>query len=279
MISLAFLAGVLAAFNPCGFALLPAYLGSIIAGDEVRVNRWHQNVRAVRFSLGMTSGFIAVFGGFALLLTSFAGSIAKFLPLATIIVGVLLLAISLSLILGKVLVLKKLLNPNVAPTRHWPSQVGYGVSFALASLSCTIGPFLAITAAAIHNRDLVRILMLFLTYSLGMGSVVLTLALLVAAAKSNLIIRLKRSQGRISIASGYLLLIVGLYEIWYGWYEIRILHGSQSADPVISFTVSLQSKITQWISSIGTGPLILTIAMSVTLLLFLGLRKRRAIQS
>lgn len=279
MLSLAFLAGVLAAFNPCGFALLPAYLGSIIAGNEVRANRWHQNVRAVRFSLGMTSGFIAVFGGFALLLTSFAGSIAKFLPFATIIVGVLLLAISLSLILGKVLVLKKLLNPNVAPTRHLPSQVGYGVSFALASLSCTIGPFLAITAAAIHDRNVVRILTLFLSYSLGMGSVVLVLALLVAAAKSNLIGKLKRTQGRISIASGYLLLIVGLYEIWYGWYEIRILHGNQSTDPVISFTVSLQSKITQWISNIGTGSLILVIALNVTLLLFLGLRKRKTTQS
>lgn len=277
MVSLAFLAGVLAAFNPCGFALLPAYLGSIIVGDETRPSTWDQNVRAVKFSFGMTSGFIAVFGGFALLLTSFAGSIAKFLPLATIIVGILIILISFSLILGKTLVLRKLFNPNVAPTQHWASQIGYGVSFALASLSCTIGPFLAITAAAIQNKNLVKIMTLFLSYSLGMGSVVLVLALLVAAAKSSLIRKLRGSQGKISIASGYLLLIIGLYEIWYGLFEIRILHGGSSTDPIISFTSSLQSRVTQWVSGISTSSLILTIVIVMVLLLVLGSRKRRVI--
>ena len=57
MISLAFLAGVLAAFNPCGFVLLPAYLTSIIVGDDDNQNSWKYNSRAIRFSLGMTIGW------------------------------------------------------------------------------------------------------------------------------------------------------------------------------------------------------------------------------
>ena len=184
MISLAFLAGVLAAFNPCGFVLLPAYLTTIIVGEDLQVGRWKQNNRALRFSFGMTLGFIAVFGSFALVISSISSSIAKYLPILTVVVGIGLLAIAISLMLGKTLVLRKLANPNIAPTTRWLSQVGYGISFALASLSCTVGPFLAITASAIAQHKLITTFSLFISYALGMGGVVLVLALLVAMTVS-----------------------------------------------------------------------------------------------
>lgn len=274
MISLAFLAGVLAAFNPCGFVLLPAYLTSIILGENSTKRTLVHNARAAKFSIGMTLGFIGVFGIFALVLTSFSGVMAKILPFLTITIGILLIIIALSLIRDKILVLRKLANPNTSPTQTWSSQIGYGISFALASLSCTVGPFLAITATAIRSRDAFKIFSLFLSYSLGMGSVVLVLALLVAAAKSRLIDKIKRSQRKISIISGYFLFFVGFYEIWYGWYEIRILRGTTNKDPVISFMVSIQSSITQKISNIGTGPLVLGAALITSTLLILGLIKR-----
>ncbi|HUX65745.1 MAG TPA: cytochrome c biogenesis protein CcdA [archaeon] len=276
MISLAFLAGVLAAFNPCGFVLLPAYLTSIIVGEDGDEDSWKYNARAIRFSVGMTTGFIGVFGGFALFLSSISSSIERFLPTVTVIVGLALIVIAISLILGKSLVLRKLANPNIAPNRQWLSQIGYGISFALASLSCTVGPFLAITASAISKHNLMSILTLFLTYSVGMGGVVLVLSLLVASARSGLINKLKQSQGKISSLSGYLLLLVGLYEIWYGWYEIRILHGNNSSDPIISFAISIQSKVTQWISNFGTVSLIIAVLVISTTLLLIGRRRRAA---
>lgn len=279
MISLAFLAGVLAAFNPCGFALLPAYLGSIILTEDGSPKRWSQNGRAMKFSLGMTIGFIGVFGSFALVLTSFAGSVAKFLPLATVLIGIFLIVISSTLILKKSLILKKIFNPNMAPTQRWVSQVGYGVSFALASLSCTIGPFLAITAAAIQGRNFFGILTLFISYSFGMGSVVLMLALLVAAARTGFIHKLRGSQGGISVVSGYLLFLVGIYEVWYGWFEIRVFRGMSTSDPIISFASRIESKVIQWISHLGTGSLLAAIVLILTALLLLGARKRKIIRS
>lgn len=276
MISLAFLAGILAAFNPCGFVLLPAYLMSIIVGEDGNEDRWTYNARAIRFSVGMTIGFIGVFGGFALFLSSISNSIEKFLPTVTVIIGLSLTALAIFLILGKTLVIRKLANPNIAPTRQWVSQAGYGISFALASLSCTVGPFLAITASAISQHNLMGILTLFVSYSVGMGSVVLVLSLLVASARSELINRLKQSQGKISSLSGYLLLLVGVYEIWYGWYEIRILRGNNSSDPIISFAISIQSKITQWIAGFGTIYLLVAALGISTTLVLMGRRKRRA---
>lgn len=275
MISLAFLAGVLAAFNPCGFVLLPAYLTSVVAAEsDGPSSTWLFIARALRFSAGMAIGFITVFGGFALFLTSISGAIEKLLPIVTILMGLVIIGLGIALVLNKTILLRKLANPNIAPTNGWLSQIGYGISFALASISCTVGPFLAITASAISKHNLWSIFTLFLSYSLGMAGVVLLLALLVASAQVSAINRLKKSQGRIAQFSGLLLILVGLYEIWYGWYEIRILHDATASDPVITTVIKLQSHVTQWIASIGTTSLVAVLTVPIIALLFAGVKRR-----
>ncbi len=76
-LALAFSAGLVAAFNPCGFALLPAYLTVIVTGsagavgrDDAAVPRAIALRRALGFAVAMTLGFVAVFTAFGLL---FAG--------------------------------------------------------------------------------------------------------------------------------------------------------------------------------------------------------------
>ena len=74
---LALVAGAVAAFNPCGFALLPAYLALLVADSPGtgRGSRAAAVARAVRFSAGMTVGFVAVFGLFGAVITSLAISV------------------------------------------------------------------------------------------------------------------------------------------------------------------------------------------------------------
>jgi cytochrome c-type biogenesis protein len=256
LFSLSLLAGALAAFNPCGFVLLPAYLTSLILTGDIAERKTSIYLRATRFSLGMTVGFIGVFGGFALVVAPFARSIEKFLPIITIIVGIALLSLAIPLILGKSFFLKKLANPNIAPTKSWLSQVGYGITFALVSLSCTVGPFLAISAAAISTKNPIKIITIFITYALGMATIVLALSLFVATAETRIFAIIRRSQGLIGRFSGVLLLIVAVYEIWYGYYEIRIFSGRAISDPIITFASGLQSRVTQLLSGLGVPFLI-----------------------
>jgi len=270
LFSLALLAGALAAFNPCGFVLLPAYLTSLITGEDNGKRTASAYLRATRFSLGMTVGFIGVFGGFALVVVPIADSVTKYLPIITIIVGIALLGLAIPLILGKAIFFKKLANPNIAPKKSWWSQVGYGITFALVSLSCTIGPFLAITAAAINTMNPLKIITVFTTYALGMGIIVLTLALLVATAETRIFAIIRKSQGFIGRISGVLLLIVAFYEIWYGYYEIRVFNGQTSSDPIITFAIGIQSSITQFVAGLGVPFLILLL---ILLILFGVLRK------
>jgi hypothetical protein len=58
-----------------------------------------------------------------------------------------------------------------APTAaSWWSQIGYGVSFALASLSCTIAPFLAVTAGALSAGGPLGVASAFLPTRWAWGS-------------------------------------------------------------------------------------------------------------
>ena len=274
LFSLALLAGALAAFNPCGFGLLPAYLTHVIAGGANPVPGPSLYLRAIRFSLGMTVGFIGVFGGFALFITPIAGTVQKYLPVVTILVGIMLIAWSVSLLLGKNLFLKKIANPNIAPNEKWLSQVGYGVTFALASLSCTIGPFLAITATAVRSRNFLKSLILFATYSLGMGLVVLILALSVAGTRSRFLGKIKSSNHLISILTGLFFLVVGLYQTWYGWFEIRILRGDPVSDPIITFAISIQSRIVRALADVGSISLVILSSAIIAVLLVSGYRSK-----
>lgn len=262
-LSLALLAGSLAAFNPCGFALLPAYLISLLVDKEHHQSKAELYGRALKFTVATTFGFILVFGAFATIIAPFIGSIARFLPYLTVLVGAALFVAGVALILGRALTLAKIRNPNIAPTRKWRTQVGYGITFALASLSCTIGPFLAITATAIQAKNIVMVIVLFSAYAIGMGIVVLILALLVAAARSNWVYRIRNSQKIIGKISGTILIAVGIYVAWYGWYEIRVLSGDNSSDPLISFGTRIQSGITSWVANLGARGVLFSVAITV----------------
>ena len=83
-LALALLAGMIATVNPCGFAMLPAYL-SLVAGTRVR--------RALAASGLMTLGFVAVFGVFALLSAPIAKLLYEWLPVVTVLVGAVMAVI------------------------------------------------------------------------------------------------------------------------------------------------------------------------------------------
>lgn len=77
-------AGMLAAVNPCGFALLPAYLSLLVLGDNIRRRR-----AAVRRVLGLTAamtlGFVAVFGVFGLVISPIASGVQRYLSWVTVV--------------------------------------------------------------------------------------------------------------------------------------------------------------------------------------------------
>ncbi len=270
----ALVAGGVAAFNPCGFALLPAYLGLLVAGDGGS-GRAAAVGRAVRFAAGMTVGFVAVFGVAAAVLVPLAVTFERYLPIVTVVIGIVLVGLGGWLLAGRHLAIPGLAGHGNAPTASWWSQIGYGASFALASLSCTIAPFLAVTAGALAAGGAFAVAATFVAYALGMGIVVLALALAVATARASVVGAMRRTGAVISRVSGALLLAAGAYVAWYGWFEIRVLAGEVTFDPVVSVAVGFQQAVTRSLADLGAGGLIVA-ALCLAALLGTTVLVRRA---
>lgn len=252
-LSIAFVAGVLAAFNPCGFALLPAYLSVlVVGGQDQNPSRAAAYLRAARFSAGMALGLVTVFAAFALVVTPLSLSIEEYLPIFTAVIGMSLVLLGVQLFRGKSITLRRFLNPNIAPKQEFVTQVGYGVTFALGSLSCTIGPFLAISSTALASGSPLTIVLTFGLYGLGMAAVVLILALITAATNKALIARIRSATPVIEKISAALVFVVGLYITVYAWYEIQSYAGKSADNPIIEFALSIQGTLVQWAVTILT---------------------------
>jgi cytochrome c-type biogenesis protein len=251
---LALAAGMLAAINPCGFALLPAYLSLLILGDAA--SRPVAVARALALTGAMTLGFMAVFGLFGLAIAPVAGSIQQHLPWFTIGLGIVLAAIGVWLLIGRTLPGLRLPRGGSKPqagkaiTRSVPSMVAFGASYAIASLGCAIGPFLGIVVASFEAHSLLAGIGLFLVYALGMGLLVGVAAVAISLAQNAFVHKLRRFAPLVSRVAGGLLVVVGAYVAYYGWYEIRVFSGAEVDDPVISFVENVQGHVTGWLDSL-----------------------------
>ncbi len=274
-------AGLVAALNPCGFAMLPGYLALVLVGEDQRVGpvarpRSTAVGRALVATALMALGFLLVFGVFGLVVAPLAASLQQYLPFATVVIGVVMVLLGLWLLAGRELTVLLPRPTRGAPTGRLGSMVGYGVAYALASLSCTVGPFLAVTSASFGTGSLLGGVAAYLAYGVGMAVVVGVLAVTVALAGAAAAARFRRVLPYVNRASGALLVIIGLYVGYYGVYELRLFLGSGSADdPVVGFVVGLQETISGWVDGLGLLPIAAVLAVLVAVGVLVGHRRRR----
>jgi cytochrome c-type biogenesis protein len=277
--TLAVTAGMLAAVNPCGFALLPAYLALFVGGGAQNAGRTTALRRSVVATAAMTGGFTLVFGVFGLVVSPLALSVERWLPWATVVIGSVLLATGGWLLTGRELRLpvpKMKPRADSRPSDSARSMGLYGVSYAVASLSCTVGPFLALTSTAFRGGSLPGVVGVFLAYAAGMGAVVGVLTLAVALSRQAVIARIHSALPYITRASGALLLIAGTYVAYYGWYEIRVLRGEATGDPVIRTATEWQGELTRRLNDLGFWPVLWTAAVLVATLWGMSAIRRRS---
>lgn len=272
LIGVAFAAGLVAALNPCGFAMLPAYLALVVRGDAdgERSDALTALSRAGAATAAMALGFITVFGTFGLLTIAAASTVQRYLPYVTVVIGVVLVALGIWLLLGHDL--KALIPPSRtrwAPTARLGSMFGYGLSYAVASLSCTVGPFLAVTGMAFKGGFRLGGVLVYVAYAAGLTLVVGALAVAAALASSAVADRMRRIIPYLNRISGALLVVVGLYVSYYGLYEVRLFNlGGDPVDPVIAAAGRLQGAVAGWVHQHGAwGWVIALVALSVAALL------------
>ena len=216
----AFAVGLVATVNPCGFVMLPAYLGLYVgtdSGDEsVRLER--RLARAGTVSIAVGLGFIVLFGTVGLIITGVTSSIVQYFDWIGLGVGFVMGATAVYVLAGGKLYNQFAQNTGskIGDPRD-TTLIGYflfGVSYAVASLGCTLPLFLAVVTFSATGSFLFGASQ-FVLYALGMASLFLVLTLSVALFQSAMIRYVRKALPYVQPASAVLLLLAGAYLVFY----------------------------------------------------------------
>ncbi len=283
LVGLGFAAGLIAALNPCGFAMLPGYLALVVNGGVTRRPDDRNGpvipvVRALTATAAMATGFVLVFAVFAVLTVSAAAAVQRYLPFATVLIGIGLTLLGGWLVSGRQLAARVTAGTIAKPSAQLSSMVGYGVGYAVASLSCTVGPFLAVIGASFRGGTVGQGLAVFAAYAAGFTLIVGALAVAAALASTVVADRVRRIIPYVHRLGGVLLIAVGLYVAYYGLYEIRLFFADgDPRDPVIAAAGRVQGTLARWVHDGGALPWVIALVVLATAAIgWAALRRRPA---
>ena len=222
----AFAAGMVSAVNPCGVAMLPAYLGLYLGASERRGGRSHpiRHIgKALQVGGAVTGGFILLFGIAGLIIGGGARFVVDIIPWLGLGIGVVLVAVGSWLLGGGKLytgfasrAATRIGNPNQVSLRGY---FLFGLSYGTASLSCTLPIFLAVVGTSLAVSSIPSALGQLLLYGLGMGAVITGLTLGMALFKGTAVGLLWNTLRYIQLLSSVLMLVAGSYIVFY-WLTI-----------------------------------------------------------
>lgn len=261
-IALAFTAGMVATFNPCGFSLLPAYIGAFVAGDEINQSADRRVLRAIGVAAAVSVGFVVVFATAGLIIDSIASEARRQLPWVTIVMGSLLILAGIATIAGWKLSFAVRGPRFSSSVNNARVMVGYGITYAVASLSCTIGPFLAITGVAM-SRSRLEGLATYVAFALGMGVIILLLSVASALAHSTIANNMRRLSRFAPGVGGALMVFAGAYTIWYSRWQLAVYDGDFGKDPVIETAEATRLWFVDTIQRVGSQQLAILVAVAV----------------
>ena len=271
--ALALTAGMVATVNPCGFAMLPAYLSYFLGTEDAAGDADAQAgiLRALAVGGVVTLGFLLVFGTVGLAVSHLSLSISRVLPWVTLVIGVGLFVLGIAMLRGFELVVRLPKLERGGTTRGLGSMFVFGISYAVASLSCTLPPFLAVTATTFNQLSYVSGVSVFLAYGLGMGLVLTVLTVAIALTRVSIVGHLRRALPYIHRISGGLLVVAGAYLAWYGWYEVRVNRGDLSTPGPVAWVTDLSADLTNWLQNTGATRVAMVLALVVGIALLVAL--------
>jgi len=271
----AFGVGMVATFNPCGFAMLPAYLSYFLGLEGATHPDQRASVlRALAVGLSVTLGFLLVFGIIGILLKGSLDTIQARLPWVTLVLGVGLVVLGIWYLTGRTLTLPIPKPARGADNRELWSTFAFGVSYALVSLSCTIPTFLVAVTATFEDSNLLSGFAVFIAYGLGMGLVLMVLTMAIALAEQGLVRNLRRVLPYVNRVAGALLVLAGAYVAYYGWYELRVQDGDTSGGALADYVFDLNSDVSNWIQDVGPVRIGLLLTLIVAIAIFAAAYRR-----
>jgi len=176
-------------------------------------------IKALYVSAALGAGFVLIFGGVGLAISSGARSFITIFPWMGFFLGFIMTGLGAYLFAGG-----KLYNNRAQSaasrigTASDTSVKGYflfGVSYAVASLSCTLPIFLGLISSSLASGGIVEATGQFLAYALGMTFVITVLTIGIAVFKGAMVNQIRKIMPYVHPISAGVLILVGGYLIFY----------------------------------------------------------------
>ena len=218
----AFGAGMLAAFNPCGFGLVPAYLGLHLGRGRLR--------GAARFGIAVSVTIVLLFAAGGLALAAVGETLARWFPWIGVVVAGLMVGLGAHVLSGGAFPAsarlagaagrldRVALRPGVA------GAAAFGLAFALTSLGCTLPLFLSVLGASLTTANPIAALAAVTLFGLGLSAILVGLGLAAALLGTAALSWTRGASRVVEGAAATLLLLGGAYAAYY-WLTIGGLLG------------------------------------------------------
>ena len=243
--SLSFIRGLVAAVNPCGFILLPTYLMYFlgISGGAPGTQKASLK-RALKVSAAVSTGFLTVFLIIGFLSVPLRSTISSNSKYVTGFIAVVLIVVGVAMLFGYK---PPFMMPQIDSGKKdqtVKSMFIYGVAYAVASIGCTIGLFLATVFSARPGETFIDSVGNMVAYGAGMALLVSALTVGFAFANTSLLKFLRNSMQYIDRVAAAFVVLSGLYLAWY-FYWVDLDNGG---DPITDWAFARQADATAFLN-------------------------------
>lgn len=226
----AFGAGMVSAVNPCGFAMLPVYLSLYLGAEDSGFQQRSLMARLLKsfwVAFMVTAGVALLFGVVGAIVSAGGSFLMAATPWLAVVVGGGLLLLGIWMLFGHSLSFSGM--QNIAAQIGDPRDISafgfflFGVAFGATSLSCTLPIFLMVVGSSVTAGDFSGGMFQFLSYVLGMGSIMLILTVGIAVVKQGVVLGfLRKALPYVQKISALFLIFAGGYIIYY-WLSSGLL--------------------------------------------------------
>jgi cytochrome c-type biogenesis protein len=251
-VALALASGMVAAVNPCGFAMLPAYVSLFLGlGNTPEAARRGPVTQSLSVSIIVSLGFVAVFGFVGIALQPFRHVVVDHVPWATVVIGLVLAVVGVRMLAGRQVTARLPKLDRGGRDSTLLSMFLYGVSYAVASLSCTISIFMANVVGAFSRTDTASAVVVLLAYAAGIGLVITALTLAIALARESVVRRMRAGMRHVNRAAGALVVVMGAYVAWYGVYSLRVRSDPTATAGPAEWVDRWSADVSSFVNSVG----------------------------
>ena len=270
-LGLAFAAGLVATVNPCGFAMLPAYLSFFLGLEESDSDGRAGLAGTLRVGGIVSLGFLVVFGLAGLLINVGARAIIDWIPYLALAVGVVMILLGIAMWRGYEVNAGFLKVHGGTAGRDSRSVCTFGIAYAVASLSCTLPVFLSVVVGSIASANFLAGFLTYIAYGAGMSALLMGVTLAVAFAKHGIVGRLKSMLRHVQRVSAAFLIIAGVYITWFWIDDLSSGAGEQGGPARV--VDGWSASLTNWIQA-NSATLGLLLGGSVAIAVVSALLKR-----